>query len=69
MFSPFHFLVSPFYGRDAIAPSPPTPLPLRGRGEDFVFLGCCGTRVASLARGVRAGFDVESIADFSARIR
>gem|GEM_PF-3564627 len=45
-------------------PSPP----FRGRGEDFVFLSCCGTRVASLARGVRAAFAVEWIADFSARI-
>jgi len=36
-FSPFNFLVSPHYGRDAMAPSPPTPLPLRGRGEEFQF--------------------------------
>ena len=36
--SPFNFLCSPFYGMDAIAPSPPTPLPRWGRGEDFVFL-------------------------------
>jgi hypothetical protein len=25
--SPFHFLESTFYGMDAMAPSPPTPLP------------------------------------------
>ena len=27
-----------------MAPSPPTPLPLRGRGEEFVFLSCSGNR-------------------------
>jgi hypothetical protein len=35
--SPFDFLCSPFCGMDAVAPSPPTPLPLRGRGEDWVY--------------------------------
>ena len=35
--STLNFLASTLYGREAIAPSPPTPLPLRGRGEDFVF--------------------------------
>ena len=38
VFSPFDFLVSAFYGRDAIAPLTPDPSPpFRGRGEDFVF--------------------------------
>jgi hypothetical protein len=50
-FSPFNFLVSPHYGRDAMSPSPPTPLPLRGRGEEFVFLGCSRERMAPLAPG------------------
>jgi len=31
--STFYFLESAFYGRDAIAPSPPTPVPRWGRGE------------------------------------
>gem|GEM_PF-1211419 len=34
-FSPFNFLVSTLYGMDAIAPSPPTPLPRSG-GEGSI---------------------------------
>ncbi|GDX90944.1 hypothetical protein LBMAG46_09490 [Planctomycetia bacterium] len=36
-FSTLNFLWSPFYGMDAIAPSPPTPLPRSG-GEGRI---CC----------------------------
>ena len=52
VFSPFNFLCSALYGMDAVAPSPPTPLPRSGgEGRNLCFELHWKSRMAPLAPG------------------
>jgi len=59
-FSPFHFLVSTHYGMEAMAPSPPTPLPR--------FTGARGGFVGEPRTGVRGWWGLFCSSGFPARV-
>ena len=64
-FSPFHFLASTLYGMDAMAPSPPTPLPRFTGARGGLVFSCLEKSQQHVAlRAGRAGAEEGGLARF-----